>query len=177
MKDSLKNGSTSIIRIKQNCQLNSAQPLCSCSGRELGKEQKKCMLILLFQKRLQKNLCEGFIRFVGVIHRLYDNAGCCLSSPKSCRDWRSKMGKWHGWSWSCERSNRDHQSSSPMLCGFSYVYSVLCWSWTVKHCIENLEEKIGSNGTLNHNLSRLNDTVIPRRTCILYFLAHRSRRN
>lgn len=78
---------------------------------------------------------------------------------------------------SCERSNDDWWFLCPMVRGSSYVYSLLCWSWTGKHCVESLEEKVGFNDTLNHNLSRLNDTVIPRNTCTLHFPTHRSRRN
>lgn len=118
---------------------NWIQPIHSVLAVKKNSKNKKCMLILLFQKQLQKNLCECYTMRVGVIHRLYDNGGCCLSGPKSFRHWRYKTVKWHSWAWSCERSNKNHQSSGPMVCGSSCVYSLLCRSWAGKHCSENLE--------------------------------------
>ena len=56
MKDSLKNGWTSIIHIKQNWQLNSAQPLCSCSGRELRKEQKMHASLIISEAAPEKSV-------------------------------------------------------------------------------------------------------------------------
>ena len=174
MKGSLKMGRLpSSVSSKTG---NWIQPKYSVLAVKESSKNRKHMLIL-FQKQLQKNLCEYYTRDIGVIHRPHDNIGGCLSGPRSFRDWRYKVIKWHGWTWSCGRSNNNQQSSGPMVCESSYMYCLLCRSWTGKHCTENLEENIGSNDTLNHNLSRLNDTVIPRKTCILHFLTHRSRRN
>lgn len=94
----------------------------------------------LFQRQLQKNLCECYIQCVGVIRRPYGNIGCCLSGSKNLRDWRCKMVKWSSWTWSCERSNKNHQSSGPTLCGLICVYSLLCQYRTGKHCIKNRED-------------------------------------
>lgn len=121
-QNTVKKGSPSSISSKIG---NWTQPNHSVLAvEENSAKNKKCMLVFLFQKQLQKNLCECYIRYVGVIHRLNGNVGCCLSGPKSFRVWRYKMVKWHSWAWSYERSNKNHQSSGPMLCGFSYVYSL-----------------------------------------------------